>query len=115
VKVKRFLANAALLLCLSTEGKADFTGTDLFECTGGVSAAAKKSCEAWIAGFEAGLFAASEGEKYNKSVCLPEGFTGKQAVLIVDKYMKEHPEMLHFNAGPIAFIALWGAFPCSKP
>jgi Ssp1 endopeptidase immunity protein Rap1a len=97
------------LLSVSTEGKADFTGMDLLECRG-----AKTSCEAWIAGFEAGLFAAREGEKHNKSVCLPEGFTGKQAALIVDKYMKEHPEMLHFNAGPIVFLALWGAFPCSK-
>jgi hypothetical protein len=52
--------------------------------------------------------------RYTTRASVPEGFTGKQAVLIVDKYMKEHPEMLHFNAGPIVFLALWGAFPCSK-
>jgi hypothetical protein len=88
---------------------------DLLEgCTGGVQQA-KMSCEAWIAGFEAALFGAHEARKRrNMSVCLPEGFTGKQAVLIVEKYMKEHPEMLHNNAGPIAFLALWSSFPCPE-
>jgi hypothetical protein len=88
---------------------------DLLEgCTGSVPQM-KASCEAWIAGFEAALFGANEVRKLrNMSVCIPEGFTGKQAVLVVTKYIKEHPELLHNNAGPIAFLALWFSFPCSE-
>ena len=111
----RLLATVLLLGCLSTESKAAFTGMDLLEeCTGSVPQM-KASCEAWIAGFEAALFGANEARKLrNMSVCIPEGFTGKQAVLVVTKYIKEHPELLHNNAGPIAFLALWFSFPCSE-
>lgn len=111
----RLLATVLLLGCLSTESKAAFTGMDLLEeCTGSVPQM-KASCEAWIAGFDAALFGANEMRKLrNISVCIPEGFTGKQAVLVVTKYIKEHPELLHNNAGPIAFLALWFSFPCSE-
>jgi Rap1a immunity proteins len=53
-------------------------------------------------------------EKSSMHVCLPNELIGSQAVLIIEKFMKEHPEQLHYPAGVVAFYALWQDFPCSK-
>jgi Rap1a immunity proteins len=47
-------------------------------------------------------------------VCLPDELLGSQAVLIIEKFMKEHPEQLHYPARVVAFYALWQDFSCSK-
>jgi hypothetical protein len=45
--------------------------------------------------------------------CPPkDGLSVVQARLIVEKYMGEHPEDLHLEAGLSAAQALWDAFPC---
>ncbi len=66
----------------------------------------------WISGFEAGLFAAQHAAGMNMSVCLPEGITGEQAILIIEKFMKENPKILNMGADVVAHFALWQAFPC---
>jgi hypothetical protein len=115
--MKRFLAIAALLVCFVTEGRTEFTGMQLVEMCANKNT--KDICEAWIAGFQAGLSGAHASRNHasskdNKEVCLPKGFTGSQATLIIKKYMQDHPQVLHLWAPPIAFVALWDAFPCPK-
>jgi hypothetical protein len=51
--------------------------------------------------------------KPTDSICVPEGFRGEQAVLIVLKYLDNHPESLHLDAGGLVWIAIHSAFPCS--
>ena len=46
------------------------------------------------------------------SICMPHGFTGEQAVLIVLKYLDNHPENLHLDAGGLVWVAIHSAFPC---
>jgi hypothetical protein len=47
-------------------------------------------------------------------VCLPDtGITNGQAVRIIVKFMQEHPQDLHQDAGAIAVVALGRAFPCA--
>jgi hypothetical protein len=48
------------------------------------------------------------------SMCVPQGFQGTQAVLIVLKYLDNHPENLHFEASGLVWTALHSAFPCSR-
>lgn len=54
-------------------------------------------------------------EKFAGKYCPPKGGTDAiQARLVVEKFLKEHPEKLHMEAGILAGIALMGAFPCPK-
>ena len=46
--------------------------------------------------------------------CPPAGTTPTQARLIVEKYMRDHPEDLHLPAQDIVFAAAGPAFPCTK-
>ncbi len=69
----------------------------------------------YITGFQAGINAARVmKETTNSSICLPDGFSGQQAVLIVEKFMKDHPEMLHYDQTIVVSMALVQAFPCGK-
>lgn len=47
-----------------------------------------------------------------RTICNPEGVTGEQYMLIVEKYLKDHPEELHESAYLLIDIALMEAFPC---
>lgn len=40
------------------------------------------------------------------SICVPQGFEGKQAVLIVLKWLDNHPEKLHLKASGLVWEAL---------
>lgn len=48
------------------------------------------------------------------SFCPPEEINNIQAVRIVEKYMKEHPEELHMHEYIIVTSAFKNAFPCKK-
>lgn|SRR5271166_2390850 len=52
--------------------------------------------------------------KPSDSICVPQGFTGEQAVLIVLKYLDNHPENLHLEASGLVWTATHSAFPCSS-
>ena len=46
--------------------------------------------------------------------CMPEGVTIKQAILIVLKYLKEHPEELHEEETFLVTLAFKNVYPCKK-
>jgi len=111
--MKYLLTILVLLGCLSADaGAADFNGIDLSTMCVSNNQAIRDQCTAWTSGFQAGVSA--NDEKSNMHVCLPDEFTGSQAVPIIEKFMKEHPEQLHYPARVVAFYALWQAFACSK-
>jgi hypothetical protein len=88
-------------------------GTDLYTaCTGTPND--KAECQMWIIGFFNGLGFAQIAAR-NKGLplsCYPDHLTNLQASLIVEKYMRDHPETLHLSAIVIAAAALSQAFPC---
>jgi fructose-specific phosphotransferase system IIC component len=49
----------------------------------------------------------------SRSVCLSSGVTGTQAVMIVQNYMREHPEQLNESAHVVIQRAISEAFPCA--
>jgi hypothetical protein len=46
------------------------------------------------------------------NICPPKGSNVGQATAVVEKYMKEHPEYWHLNAGSLIAAALRQTFPC---
>jgi hypothetical protein len=47
--------------------------------------------------------------------CLPAGVTWEQDRLILVKWLKDHPENLHYAAPSLVAAAYAEAFPCKKP
>jgi hypothetical protein len=92
------------------EGK--LKGTDLYTaCTG--TPRDQVECRMWIFGFFNGLGLAQAARKEGLPLaCFPDDLTNLQASLIVEKYMRDHPEALHLSANTIAAFALSQAFPC---
>jgi hypothetical protein len=74
-------------------------------------------CQTWITGFAHGVYYSQIVAKVHDqkpTVCFPNGFTGSQAQLVIEKYMRDHPEELHKTAYSVSFHALEEAFPCKK-
>ena len=72
----------------------------------------------YIQGLSAGVdetitFATGKGYAVPLPFCIPDGVEVKQSVIIVLKYIRDHPEKAHIRASTLAMTALQKAFPCS--
>lgn len=47
-------------------------------------------------------------------ICAPENVTLAQGAKIIDKFMDDHPELLHETMRNLSFASLYIAFPCPK-
>jgi hypothetical protein len=113
--VKRLLLACSLVVALSSQAWAQFTAMMLHNICASDDERENTGCDMWIGGFEAGLFAAQAASPKDRRItCLPNGFTGGQAKLIVIKFLKDHPNILHEPADVVAFVAISQAFPCPK-
>lgn len=80
----------------------------------------KESCKLWLTGVYSGLAAAGvivdaapKEVAKNNVVCLPEsGLTDEQALVLVLKYVKDHPTDREQPTAALALSALQEAFPC---
>ena len=52
--------------------------------------------------------------EYTNYFCRPMKSTHSQAILVVKKYLFEHPEKLHLDADGLVLEALIEAFPCPE-
>jgi hypothetical protein len=112
--MKCAVAVALVLYSASCAAAADFTGLDLQYLCNSHDDKAVSMCEMWIGGFMRGLSAAQAISKQQRVTCLPNGSTGEQGVLIVQKFLKDSPQLLHQPADVLAFVALTRAFPCGR-
>jgi hypothetical protein len=105
---------AAVFSLASSEASA-FSGADLYEfCTEGKGSDQDLSCVSYVHGFIDGMIvgnAARKGEWF----CPPSaGISVEQGRLIAEKYLREHPESLHKEAGLLLMLAFVQAFPCQS-
>ena len=92
----------------SAGGDTFFTGDMLYKYCNESS----ESCTSYIAGVLDALIAAGSAQK--PLICLHERTELGQAVDMIAKYLRAHPEKRHGNAANIATTALKHAFPCSS-
>jgi hypothetical protein len=100
---------AAILSLIPTASYA-LTGFDLYHiCSSEEGSLEDVECVFYIKGFVDGVMVGSV------PFCPPnDGIIDEmQARLIVEKYMRDHPEKLGTDAGLLAERAMMGAFPCS--
>lgn len=49
------------------------------------------------------------------AVCLPKKLSPAEAGLVLRKFLRDHPELLHLPAEALAHRAIVEAYPCRKP
>ncbi|SRR6266446_2636828 len=102
-----------LLVLLAATPASALTGTELKRfCDEPKGGSGNISCSAYIRGLIDGLFLADHMAGSGVRYCPPENLELEQALLVVQKHLNEHPEQLNRNAGPLAALALYSAFPC---
>jgi Rap1a immunity proteins len=108
---------AALMMFLATSHARALTGTQLYqECLIKDHGPMDIACQSYIRGFVDGSVTATVIERdFAGQYCPPkDGIDAIQARLIVEKYLRDHPEELHAEAGLLVSGALLAAFSCSK-
>lgn len=70
-------------------------------------------CIGYVAGFLDGFQISSYTKAGGKTLCLPnKGITNDQAIRVITKSLKDHPETLHKSGRSAIFTVLASAFPC---
>jgi hypothetical protein len=90
-----------------SSAEADFmTGNDLWAaCNPGP----RPECIGYV---EAIADALSLGDFLGLQACMPQTLTSGQAVDVVMKHLRDHPEQRHFGAVSLVALALAQGFPC---
>jgi len=106
----------ALTLCLISlpMDAMALTGNELYRlCTEGTRGNSAV-CAAYIRGIHEGMSLGEGMAKEGVDYCPPDGLRGEQTKLIVEKYMREKPEIMHKGAGILVGSALYKAFGCES-
>jgi len=118
---KGVAALACLVIAYSAKAHAEdnqeLTAQNLYDICTNNSQDVQRGCGLWIHGFARGMQYSqifAYHEHLRAVTCLPASLTGGQARVIIEKYMQDHPEELHFQAVAVAGGALVRAFPCEK-
>ena len=95
------------------------TGLDLLEqCGNDLSYEhTSKYCLGYMAGFmmaESIHTDQAQNDKQHSLVCLPDGTTTGQVVLIVQKFIRENPKMVDMSSSFIVWAALRDAYMCQN-
>lgn len=103
------MKKAIVLACFlagSVSVKAD--GTSFLEDCNNYSVSKGTSGQGYCICVVVGVLSASD------KICLPNNVSMKQAVLVVEKFLKDNPQELHYFEGSLAEYALSKTWPCSK-
>ena len=106
----RTICLATLVLIAGAHTASAMTGMDLYNrCGNGFKAGFvhRDECHSFVVGVAAGL--ANTGQ-----ICFRGQLNGQQATMIVQAYMRNHPENLGAPAGTIVTQALMQAYPCGQ-
>jgi hypothetical protein len=104
---------AATMIAFSMQPANALSGLELMKYCSHKAGIEDTSCLSYMRGFTDGFFSGTALGKTNIKTCLPsQGVEAEQTRLIVEAYLREHPEQLHREAGLLAMSAMIKAFPC---
>jgi hypothetical protein len=106
---------AGALMLLTAQPALAWSGIDLAKYCNEPPPTIKNSiCASYIHGVIDGMFIADIRSAMGHRWCPPEATVPgiEQSVIIVRKYLNDHPEKLNDAAGMLAAVALYSAFPC---
>jgi len=107
---------SAVLAAVTSPSAAQMSSTQLYEfCTSYSGTPEYLSCASFIGRVLSGLgVGQATGAAQGLTFCPPANITAGQAMLVVEKYMRDHPEQLNQHPGTLSSVALLAAFPCKK-
>jgi hypothetical protein len=113
----RLLVLLLLLTAVSSRARSEILGTDLYGyCIQSIENSRERDgCSAFILGVLKGIDYGAMGRSLSKRPCFGQYVPPTQAELIVKKYMNDHPDMLGYDAGMIATVAILTAFHGCQP
>ena len=105
----------AALLSLSHARADDITGDILHEDRIAAShgSGSDRDCDIYINGLAAGVLVDQVAKEQGTPICFPPRIKAEQVRIAVEKFVQEHPDMLHVNGITVVGVALSKAFPCS--
>lgn len=109
------LSMAALIAMMPMSGAWAFTGTQLYELCSNKNPNSNENlgCAAYVHGFSDGFLLGTAFAP--NTYCPPKhGYSIVQIRLIVEKYLRDHPEELNQEALDLVGDALMDAFRCKK-
>ena len=109
------LSWAGALLLVTGQPAMALSGLDLVKyCDKPPRTIESSICGAYVHGVIDGMFIADIRSAIGQRWCPPEAQVPsvEQSVLIVQKYLHDHPDKLNDAAGILAAVALYQAFPC---
>lgn len=116
--MNKIITLITLVLCVSSSAYCGFMdGSGLaeycqeFTAKGAVNGR-DAICYAYIAGAVDSHLATRTGEDLKPVFCLSDKTNTTQLVLVVKKYLDEHPEKLYLDASSLILLALHEAYPC---
>jgi hypothetical protein len=109
--IKKLVTITAIIMLLGSPASyAAFSGNKLKEdCDSKAGSFTKGACIGYIIGTYDSIKWVEESDLPS---CPPDAMTGKQLISIVEKYLEEAPQLLHYPAYPLIAGALKKAFPC---
>jgi hypothetical protein len=109
---------AFYFVALGLTAKAELSGADLYRLCALDNKRADAACKMWITAFGGALFYAqtiTNREKGSTALtCMPDGVSGIQFKLIIEKFLRDNPSIINMDAVSLAGAALIGAFPCKN-
>jgi hypothetical protein len=111
------IACAALMVATPAYSGDEFNGSKLYRlCTSSPASIEYTFCSGYAFGFLYGYISAEiNASPNNTSLCkFRSGIDVTQAHLIVEKYMREHPEQLNKPADFVAELAFREVYGCKK-
>jgi hypothetical protein len=93
---------------------ASFTGVELFDLCFRKGTDGQLACTSYVRGFADGVVFEGLMTGGDAKYCPPQSLPVKDIRLIVEKYLKDHPDQLSKEAGALVGLALHQAFPCKR-
>jgi Rap1a immunity proteins len=96
---------------------AGMTGSTLYAACNTRTEHGETTCSLWMSGFGSGMYSAQRLAHRNHLpavTCFPDEISGTEVRAVVEKFMRDNPALLHFDADVLATTALGDAFPCPK-
>ena len=76
-------------------------------------ARSQSACSGFLAGYIAGLQMGVATAKQGKLICFPNNFSFDQIKLIIEKLLRDEPQVVNLPAHQVLTVALQHAIPCA--
>ena len=109
-----FVARVTILIATWAAPATSFTGVELSDLCFRKGTDGQLACTSYVRGFADGVTFEALMVGGDANYCPPQSLPVRDMRVIVEKYLKDHPDQLGKEAGALVGFALHHAFPCKR-